>query len=167
MVATTLRRGESGSIGVDTEDTGSPARDSITIILLAPVAAGTVIRCVRRQRWRHRERWRRYRSVGQHLHGRYHGGRVDLNAGTAGVNDTNLYGEGSFDASIGTDIAVTDADGDMIQSATVTITDAIAGDLLVANLPLPGGITISGASTATTLILTGAASAAYRPPNSS
>jgi hypothetical protein len=43
MVATTLRRGELGIIGVDTEDNGNPQRDSITFILLAPIGSGTVI----------------------------------------------------------------------------------------------------------------------------
>ncbi|HEY0150072.1 MAG TPA: FG-GAP-like repeat-containing protein [Allosphingosinicella sp.] len=45
MVATTLRRGEIAIIGVDTEDNGTPnpARDSLTLILLAPIGAGTII----------------------------------------------------------------------------------------------------------------------------
>jgi Ca2+-binding RTX toxin-like protein len=85
---------------------------------------------------------------------------VDLNSGTPGVNDTNLFVEGTAGSGLGTAITVTDPDGDMIQGATITITDASAGDLLTANLPLPAGITIDPASTATTLILVGAASAA-------
>jgi Ca2+-binding RTX toxin-like protein len=42
MVATTLRRGDIAIIGVDTEDNGTPNKDSISVILLAPVGSGTV-----------------------------------------------------------------------------------------------------------------------------
>jgi|GEM_PF-1137814 len=86
---------------------------------------------------------------------------VDLNTGTGGVNDTGFYVEGGTNAAIGLAISVTDAEGDNVVSATITITDPEAGDLLFANLPLPGGITIDAInSTATTLILIGSASAA-------
>ena len=84
---------------------------------------------------------------------------VDLNGGAAGIDDTNLFVEGSFPSGLGTDIVVSDGNGDDIVRAVVTITDAVAGDTLVYNLPLPAGITVDPASTATTLILVGAASA--------
>ena len=85
---------------------------------------------------------------------------VDLDTGTAGNDDTNLYVENGSGSGIGVAIGVTDAESDMIQSATITITDPETGDLLSASLPLPGGITIHGSSTATTLVLTGSATAA-------
>jgi VCBS repeat-containing protein len=84
---------------------------------------------------------------------------VDLNTGTAGFDDTNLYVEGGSASGIGTAISVTDADaGDNIESATITITNAQAGDLLSVTLPLPPGISVDTVnSTATTLILIGSA----------
>ncbi|HYI64425.1 MAG TPA: cadherin domain-containing protein [Allosphingosinicella sp.] len=85
---------------------------------------------------------------------------VDLNTGTLGNDDSNIYAENGGASGLGTAIGVTDADADMIQSATITITDPETGDLLSATLPLPGGITIHGSSTATTLVLTGSATAA-------
>ena len=89
---------------------------------------------------------------------------VDLDTGTGGVNDTNLFVEGGAASGIGSAIDVTDADaGDNIESATVTITDPELGDLLTVTLPLPPGITVDAVnSTATTLILVGSATpAAY------
>jgi VCBS repeat-containing protein len=85
---------------------------------------------------------------------------VDLNGGGAGIDDTNIFAEDNGPSGIGTAIAVSDADGDNIQRADVTIANAQAGDELVANTPLPGGITIDPGSTATHLILVGSASAA-------
>ncbi len=86
---------------------------------------------------------------------------VDLDATDAGSNDdTNLYVEQGAASGIGTDITVTDPESDNIVSATITITDPETGDLLSTTLPLPPGISVDGASTATTLILTGSASAA-------
>jgi len=79
---------------------------------------------------------------------------LDLNAGTAGVNDANLYVENDTGVGIGNNITITDDSGSLTR-ATVTITDAVPGDALFANLPLPGGITVDPASTATTLILVG------------
>ncbi len=53
---------------------------------------------------------------------------VDLNTGTAGFDDTNIYVEGGSVSGIGTTISVTDADaGDNIESATITITGAQPG----------------------------------------
>ena len=88
---------------------------------------------------------------------------VDLDDGSAppDIDDGNLYTEGGSASAIGTSISVSDADADMIQSATITILDPEAGDLLSANLPLPTGITIDVAnSTNAILVLIGAASAA-------
>jgi Ca2+-binding RTX toxin-like protein len=86
---------------------------------------------------------------------------VDLNTGTAGIDDTNIYSENSSGSGIGTTIGVSDADaGDMIHGATVALSDPETGDQIFVNLPLPGGITVDGASTDDILILTGTASAA-------
>jgi Ca2+-binding RTX toxin-like protein len=86
---------------------------------------------------------------------------VDLNTGTGGINDTNVYAEGGAASGIGAAISVSDADaGDDIESATITITDSSPGDLLTVNLPLPAGISVDPSSTATTIILIGSASAA-------
>jgi Domain of unknown function (DUF5801)/RTX calcium-binding nonapeptide repeat (4 copies) len=57
---------------------------------------------------------------------------------------------------------IADSDDTNMESATVTLTNAKAGDLLIVGT-LPGGISISGLSTATNIILTGSASkAAYQ-----
>jgi hypothetical protein len=85
---------------------------------------------------------------------------IDLNTNTAGINDSNLFVEGSFDPGIGSAISVSDVDGDTIKGAVVSITDAIAGDSISYNLPLGNGITIDPSSTATRVVLTGTASAA-------
>lgn len=59
------------------------------------------------------------------------------------------------------DVSILDPDNANITSATITISNAQANDLLSAS-GLPGGIAVSGASTATNLILTGSATkAAY------
>ena len=85
---------------------------------------------------------------------------VDLNGAGAGIDDSNLYVENGAASGVGVDIQITDAENDNIQSATVTITDPEAGDLLSVNLPLPPGITVDTVnSTATTLILIGSATA--------
>ena len=86
---------------------------------------------------------------------------VDLDDGAGGLGATGSFTEGGAASPIGTSIAITDPDvGDDIVSATITITDAIAGDELVVTLPLPGSIMVDGASTATNVILIGAASQA-------
>ena len=54
---------------------------------------------------------------------------------------------------------ITDADGDDMVSATIVLTNAQAGDLLVVGT-LPPGISIDPSSTATQIVLTGAASMA-------
>jgi len=84
---------------------------------------------------------------------------VDLDTAAIGVNDSGTYTEGGS-AGLGANIAVRDADGDMIHGAVVTITDGVPGDLLAAATALPAGITIDPSSTATMLVLTGTASAA-------
>ena len=68
------------------------------------------------------------------------------------------YTEGGAAAAISdTDVLITDADaGDMVEGATITITNAVAGDVLTVVGALPGSITVDLVnSTATTLILTG------------
>jgi Ca2+-binding RTX toxin-like protein len=90
-----------------------------------------------------------------------HAAVVDLNSGTAGTGDSLFFTEGQASIPIGTAITITDSDGgDSVHGARITITDAAAGDALLATLPLPPGITVDPASTATTIILTGTASAA-------
>ena len=42
-MATTLSRGQVAIVGVNTEDSGNPQRDSISFILLSPITTGTVI----------------------------------------------------------------------------------------------------------------------------
>jgi hypothetical protein len=89
---------------------------------------------------------------------------VDLNSNTAGVDYfEGTYSEGGAGASIGSGITVTDPDsgnGDLIEGATVTISDAQTGDQLTISGNLPAGITVDPTSTATVLKLTGAASQA-------
>ena len=61
-----------------------------------------------------------------------------------------------------TDVAITDADNATLASATVTLTNAFAGDILSINGPLPTGITAvttPGVNTIT-VTLSGTASAA-------
>ena len=84
---------------------------------------------------------------------------LDLNSAATGIDDTNAYLEGAPAAGIGASISISD-DGGTLTRATVAITDAVAGDLLTVTLPLPAGITVDPASTATTLILVGTASTA-------
>ena len=87
---------------------------------------------------------------------------VDLNTGTGGIDDTNIYQEGGSISGIGAAISVTDPDaGDNIESATVAISDPETGDILTVNLPLPGGITVDALnSTDVFLVLIGTASPA-------
>jgi hypothetical protein len=88
---------------------------------------------------------------------------VDLNGAGNGVDYSTSYSEGGSAAAIGSGITVSDPDsgaGDQIESATVIITDAVAGDALTLSGDLPSGITVDPTSTATTLKLVGAASQA-------
>jgi VCBS repeat-containing protein len=88
---------------------------------------------------------------------------IDLDSTDGGgINDSNLYVEGTPNSGIGEAIGITDADGTTLARATVTITDAVAGDELLPPGSLPAGIAVDPSSTATTLILIGTASlAAY------
>jgi hypothetical protein len=83
---------------------------------------------------------------------------LDLDASGAGTGFASAYTEGGAAAAISdTDVSITDADvGDGIVSATITITNAVAGDSLTVVGALPGSIIIDPSSTATNLILTGA-----------
>lgn len=82
---------------------------------------------------------------------------LDLDADGAGTGYSGAYTEGGAAAAISdTDVSITDADaGDMVEGATITITNAVAGDVLTVVGTLPGSITVDGASTPTNLILTG------------
>jgi Ca2+-binding RTX toxin-like protein len=69
---------------------------------------------------------------------------VDLDVGTGGVNYTASYTEDAPGVAIGSGVTVTDPNsgtGDMIESATITLTDRVAGDSLTLTGALPGGIT--------------------------
>ncbi|HEX8194279.1 MAG TPA: FG-GAP-like repeat-containing protein [Allosphingosinicella sp.] len=89
---------------------------------------------------------------------------VDLDGAAGGVDYfAATYSEGGAGAAIGNNIAVTDADsgtGDLVEGASVTISDAQSGDALSISGNLPAGITVDPTSTATMLKLTGAASQA-------
>ena len=88
---------------------------------------------------------------------------VDLNGADAGIDYATSYSEGASPIAIGSGITVSDPDsgvGDQIESATITITDPVAGDALTLAGPLPLGVTVDPSSTATMLKLVGAASQA-------
>ncbi|HEX8480279.1 MAG TPA: Ig-like domain-containing protein, partial [Allosphingosinicella sp.] len=83
---------------------------------------------------------------------------LDLNSDTNGTGYSGAYTEGGAAAAISdTDVLITDADaGDQVEGATITITNAVLGDVLAVVGPLPGSITVDAVnSTPTTLILTG------------
>ena len=86
---------------------------------------------------------------------------LDLDADdsvTVGTGFSSAYTEGAAPAAISdTDVKITDADaGDDIRSATITITNAVTGDVLTAGA-LPAGITVDPSSTNTVLKLVGVA----------
>ena len=59
--------------------------------------------------------------------------------------------------SIGSGITVSDPDeglGDLIESATITLTDAVAGDALTVSGALPGGITAVTTNPAGQIVIT-------------
>jgi hypothetical protein len=85
---------------------------------------------------------------------------VDLNSGTAGIDDVGTYTENANPSRLRASLSVSDADGDMIAGATVRITDPETGDLLSVTGALLGGITVDPGSTALELKLIGSASAA-------
>jgi VCBS repeat-containing protein len=79
---------------------------------------------------------------------------VDLNGAAGGIDFAGAFTENGAGAPIGATIAVT-APNLPITGATITITDALAGDQLVVSGTLPATITVlSGAGTAQ-LVLTG------------
>ncbi|HYW14845.1 MAG TPA: tandem-95 repeat protein, partial [Allosphingosinicella sp.] len=82
---------------------------------------------------------------------------LDLDSDGAGTGFASAYSEGGAAAAISdTDVLITDADaGDQVEGATITITNAVAGDVLTVVGTLPGSIIVDAGSTATTLILTG------------
>jgi hypothetical protein len=77
---------------------------------------------------------------------------------TVGTGFDSSYTEGAAPAAIGdTDVKITDADaGDDIVKATITVTNAVTGDVLTAGA-LPAGITVDPSSTNTVLKLVGVA----------
>ena len=82
---------------------------------------------------------------------------VDLNGAGAGIDYTTSFTEDGAAIGIGSGILVSDPDsglGDMIESATVTLTDKAAGDALTIAGPLPGGITSSITVNAGTIVVT-------------
>ncbi len=87
--------------------------------------------------------------------------RVDLDSTVAGTNFTTAYTENGAGVSIASaNDVITDADDTNIESATITLTNAQLGDLLVAGV-LPFGITASAYNPATGLItLSGSSSLA-------
>ena len=90
---------------------------------------------------------------------------VDLDADNSTVLRTSFratFTEGGAPIPIAdTDTLITDADSTTLASATITLTDAQAGDLLAASGALPGGITASSYNSSTGVItLSGPASLA-------
>ncbi|MFT5118353.1 MAG: hypothetical protein ACI9NY_001891, partial [Kiritimatiellia bacterium] len=87
---------------------------------------------------------------------------LDANNSSAatGANYTGAFTENGGAVVIAdVDTGITDADDTNIEGATISLTNAKAGDVL-SNIPLPAGISVDGASTATNIILTGSASLA-------
>ena len=88
---------------------------------------------------------------------------LDLDASGDGTGyETTFTEDGAAVAVVDTDVAIADTDADMV-SATITLTNAQTGDSLAVSdtdaLALLG-ISVDGASTATTIILTGTATRA-------
>jgi Ca2+-binding RTX toxin-like protein len=82
---------------------------------------------------------------------------LDLDADGPATGFASAYTEGGAAAAVSdTDVLITDADaGDNVEGATITISNAVAGDVLTVVGTLPGTITVDLSSTATNLILTG------------
>lgn len=70
------------------------------------------------------------------------------------------YTEGDAAKPIAAAATVADADGDNIQSMTISLTNAVGADGASIDVTLSGGISKDAASTATNLVLTGSATAA-------
>ena len=89
---------------------------------------------------------------------------VDLDGAAAGVDASVSYTEDAPGVAIGSAITVTDTliVGDMIESATITLTDRVAGDVLAIDGALPAGINSNIVVNAGTIVvtLTGTASQA-------
>ncbi|HEX8466469.1 MAG TPA: Ig-like domain-containing protein, partial [Allosphingosinicella sp.] len=87
---------------------------------------------------------------------------LDLDASAAGTGFASSYTEGGAPASVGdVDVSITDSDvGDGIVSAVIEVANAASGDVLAIVGTLPLSITVDPSSTATKLILTGAATKA-------
>ena len=68
---------------------------------------------------------------------------VDLDGATGGVNYATTFVEDGAAVAIGSGVLVSDPDsglGDLIESATITLTDRVAGDSLTLTGALPPGI---------------------------
>ncbi len=79
---------------------------------------------------------------------------LDLDLSVAGTGYTTTYVENAAGTPISdTDVTITDVDDTNIESATITLTNAQAGDVLAALGALPGGITavVSGGGSVVTL----------------
>jgi len=90
---------------------------------------------------------------------------LDLDGSAAGTGYATTFTENGAPVAIAdADLLIADTDSANLMRATVTLTNAQAGDQLVVNTAgLPAGITVSSTSTATSIVLTGAASpAAYQ-----
>ncbi|HVQ07464.1 MAG TPA: Ig-like domain-containing protein [Allosphingosinicella sp.] len=82
---------------------------------------------------------------------------VDLDGVAAGVNYTTTFVEDGAAVAIGSGVSVTDPNsgiGDMIESATITLTDRVAGDSLTLTGALPPGITSATTNLAGSITIT-------------
>ena len=83
---------------------------------------------------------------------------LDLDTGTGGIDYMVSYTEGDAAVAIGSGVLAGDVEsggGDRIESATITLTDRVAGDALTVTASLPSGVTadtIVGAGTITVQI---------------
>ncbi|GGG05046.1 hypothetical protein GCM10010924_37040 [Rhizobium wenxiniae] len=86
---------------------------------------------------------------------------LDLDASGAGTGFTTSYTEnGTGVAIVDTDVLITDVDNANMSSATIVITNPVAGDTLSIAGTLPSGITFAYNSSTSTLTLSGSASKA-------
>jgi len=85
---------------------------------------------------------------------------LDLDGSTPGTGYAATFTENSSGVAIaGLDVLIADTDDTNLERATITLTNAQAGDQLVVNTAgLPPGITVAPTSTGTNVILTGSAS---------
>jgi Ca2+-binding RTX toxin-like protein len=85
---------------------------------------------------------------------------VDLNGAGGGINYATTFVEDGAAVAIGSGVLVSDPDsglGDLIESATITLTDRVAGDSLVFSSPVPGGFSVitTNAAGSITIEITG------------